>query len=418
MDATIEFDPAIPPILPHVKVYLIQVGYKLFRLSGASLSSDAPSYFTSFFTQEGNADKVLFIDRNPVIFEKIYNHLQGYHIAVENDYDFVHLWLDSFYFGLKRLQLYLDDEDVFASIGGRSFKIPKRLLRQTGNYPNFFLMNYDTLISDSKRIILEKGMIRPPPQRPATAANRLPKLFADLIEILKGNTLIVQNDEHRRLLVKECGYYHFLELEQRILKHHVLFNPFLGRSEIIMRLCDLLSKGVTNESSGIKDESPVHYQRPHMAKEPKRSLIVQVDSTIDSQVKLIINRTTQVCCLVCSHKVAHLFMQVFKKVSPSFREPLENNRLTLICGLSESKAIINGTELKDDWSYEMLHSEVDEPELKKRKITGPDDNKIVEFRLTKSLWRVMVRRDLARLQAVSIEGQTDQMYFNKSIEFL
>ena len=73
-----EFNPAVFEVLPHEKVYSIQVGYKLFRLSGLSLSSDAPSYFTKFFSQEENEEKVLFFDRSPQIFEKIYNHLQGY----------------------------------------------------------------------------------------------------------------------------------------------------------------------------------------------------------------------------------------------------------------------------------------------------------------------------------------------------
>lgn len=91
-----EFDPSIPAILPHDKVYLIQVGYKLFKLSGASLLSDAPSYFTTYFLQEENKDSVLFIDRSPTVFEKIYNHLQGYHINIENDYEFVYLLQDSY----------------------------------------------------------------------------------------------------------------------------------------------------------------------------------------------------------------------------------------------------------------------------------------------------------------------------------
>ena len=43
-----EYNPEVPPILPHEKIYSIQVGYRLYRLSGLSLSSDAPSYFTKF----------------------------------------------------------------------------------------------------------------------------------------------------------------------------------------------------------------------------------------------------------------------------------------------------------------------------------------------------------------------------------
>jgi len=39
----------IPNILPHERVFPIQIGTELFRLSGASISSDAPSYFSQFF---------------------------------------------------------------------------------------------------------------------------------------------------------------------------------------------------------------------------------------------------------------------------------------------------------------------------------------------------------------------------------
>lgn len=417
MDLSEEFDPAIPVVLPHEKVYLIQVGRKLFRLSGASLLSDAPSYFTSFFSKAENSEKVLFIDRNPTIFEKIYNHLQGYHINVLNDYEFVHLWLDSFYFGLKRLQKYLDNEDVFATIGGVSFKVPKALLMQSGNCPNYFLINFDSLLTDSRRIILQTGMIRPPPQRPVTASNRSPKLFADLVEILNGNSSVIGSDEHRKLLVKECRYYRFLELEQRILKHRILNNPFLGRTEIIMDLQDLLSKGIYNESTGFENDCPVHYARPYVTKEPKRSLIVQINTTADSEVRLVLNRTTQITAVVFTDKLAHMFRQVFKKTAKEFLEVIKNNQLTMICSLESSKAVINGLELKPDWFADFFNKLTEEPEPKKRK-TSSKEGEIVVFRLCRSLWRVMVRGDRAMLHAVSLEGQTDQVFFNKCIEFL
>lgn len=38
--------PGIPDVLPHEKVFPIQIGSELFRLSGASISSDGMSYST------------------------------------------------------------------------------------------------------------------------------------------------------------------------------------------------------------------------------------------------------------------------------------------------------------------------------------------------------------------------------------
>ncbi|KAI9660695.1 MAG: hypothetical protein M1821_010047 [Bathelium mastoideum] len=90
--------------LPAGKVFPIQIGSELFRLSGASISSDgtifspsilidngdakviqAPSYFSDFFTEQlrstddGSAAsiKTLYIDRDPITFRDISLHLQG-----------------------------------------------------------------------------------------------------------------------------------------------------------------------------------------------------------------------------------------------------------------------------------------------------------------------------------------------------
>ncbi|KAG7140914.1 hypothetical protein HYQ46_007912 [Verticillium longisporum] len=82
----------IPRILPHERVFPIQIGSQLFKLSGASISSDAPSYFSQYFycqikrAQETGEDlstaiRTLYIDRDPETFHDISLHLQGYHSA-------------------------------------------------------------------------------------------------------------------------------------------------------------------------------------------------------------------------------------------------------------------------------------------------------------------------------------------------
>lgn len=414
MEAQDEMDPSIPAVLPHDKVYLIQVGYKLFRLSGASLLLDAPSYFTSFFQEKTNEEKILFIDRNPTVFEKIYNHLQGYHISIENEYDFTHLWVDCYYFGLRRLQKLLQAEDAFATVGGKLFKIPKLLLMQSGNHPNFFSINEESVLTDKRRIIVKLGMIRPPPQRPALAPNRLPQLFADLLEVLRGNTLAVRDDEHRALLVRECRYYRFLELEQRIVKHRIVPNLFLGTPEIVLRLGDIVARGVINVSGGVDDERPAQYARPYLAREPHRSLIVQVDAVPGSEVKLVLNRNSRMSFIVCTNKIATQMSHSFKHLSPDFSEMLKDNRLHMLVGLRDSKAVINSMELKPGWFLDFWLDE--EPEPKKRKRDHMDE--LVEFQLSKSLWRVMFRMNKPRLHAVALEGLSEQTFFDRSITYL
>lgn len=65
-----EFDPTVPVVLPHDKVYSIQVGYKLFRLSGLSLSSDSPSYFTKFLATKKMKRRYCFLTEVPRFSKK------------------------------------------------------------------------------------------------------------------------------------------------------------------------------------------------------------------------------------------------------------------------------------------------------------------------------------------------------------
>jgi hypothetical protein len=114
----------IPNILPHERVFPIQIGSELFRLSGASISSDgmygkgekdgkgtkadkprAPSYFSQFFQcqlqqaedngDDSNAIRTLYIDRDPGTFRDISLHLQGYHVMPRDGSHFVKLFADA-----------------------------------------------------------------------------------------------------------------------------------------------------------------------------------------------------------------------------------------------------------------------------------------------------------------------------------
>lgn len=96
----------IPTVLPHERVFPIQVGGEVFKLSGASLSSDAPSYFSQYFrcqlarAEEAGQDpstaiRTLNIDRDPITFRDIALHLQGYHICPRDGTHFVRLFADA-----------------------------------------------------------------------------------------------------------------------------------------------------------------------------------------------------------------------------------------------------------------------------------------------------------------------------------
>lgn len=415
-----EYNPTVPSILPHENVYSIQVGYKLFRLSGLSLSSDAPSYFTKYFESPENEDKVLFFDRNPLIFEKIYNHLQGYSISIKDDVEFIHLYSDCFYFGLKRLQKILIEQDIFANIGGVTFKIPQSLVNTPGNSPNFFTINYDRLLIDNLNLIESKNMLRPPPQTPPAVSNRSSQLFQDLLEFSRGNSIIVKNDDHRSLLIKEARYYRFLELEQKLIKHKI--TP-LG--DIIININDVARKGLVNESSR-ENEKAILYSRPYIKEKPKE-LIFQIDGKDfdHADIKLILNRKTKLPTVKITNKACHKLHQVFKE---HLNEVVKDERsLLFFVVFSNSTTFINGKEMNSNWVNEILgvsndqnDQEKEKPTKKKRKIDESkekdnDSNKslentsggeIIEINLSRSLWKLMMRGPLAMLHAVTIEGYT------------
>lgn len=114
-------------ILPPGRVFPVQIGSELFKLSGASISSDgerdhhsvlfsgqhanvseAPSYFSQYFADQlqtlesgaGNV-KTLYIDRDPVTFKDISLHLQGYYIKPRNAEHFVRLFADAQFYSCK-----------------------------------------------------------------------------------------------------------------------------------------------------------------------------------------------------------------------------------------------------------------------------------------------------------------------------
>lgn len=98
-----------PSILPPEKVFPIQIGSELFRLSGASISSDAPSYFTQFFEEqvrqheESGGVRTLYIDRDPETFRDVARHLQGYHIRPRDGSHFVKLFADAQFYSCQCL---------------------------------------------------------------------------------------------------------------------------------------------------------------------------------------------------------------------------------------------------------------------------------------------------------------------------
>ncbi|KAK9450166.1 uncharacterized protein V1518DRAFT_413151 [Limtongia smithiae] len=271
----------IPHILPHEKVFSVQVGDMLFRLSGASLSSDAPSYFTSFFqSQAPNAQRdypVLHIDRSPEVFRDIVRHLQGYYVVPRDEYHFVYLYADAHYYQLPKLVKALFNSEIFVRIGARQFRIPKELLSKPGDAPNFFTLGFSSFFASPQEVFPgTKGLIRPPAVAPPSVPTHSDELFDQLLQALKGTPLKFQSMEYRDLLIKECRYYHFRALEQKLIPVKISRNLLTGRDEICLRLCDV-KPGSTSLVPCGPEKSRVQYKRP-FTDDPDRELVLEVGS--------------------------------------------------------------------------------------------------------------------------------------------
>lgn len=428
-----EFDPLIPTILPHLKVYSIQIGYKLFRVSGASLSSDAPSYFTNYFSTKGNEDKTLFVDRSPTVFEYIYRHLQGYHVEAPNSEIYTQLWLDSYYFQVKRLRNVLRDDGIFVNVGGQDFKVPQQLLVETGNHPNYFSVSLDSLGSDIFRLVERLKVIRPPPQRTISVPHRSPKLFSDLLEILRGNTTVLGDKNHRRLLIRECRYYRLQELEQRVVNCKIMANNgYENNQDILIDIVDVSPKGIMFNDGAAGKESHVQYARPFIKKEKKSNLIVQFDTNyceitkrLNCSPKLVLNRKLGLAFVRLSGNHCLKLMNLLDISDAPIENTEDGPSVMIFAGLANAKTTINGLQVLKTWAQDLIGTPlrtdggVPEPDSKRQKLAPGVNGDVIELSLIKSSWRVFLTNKVFRLHGVAIEAITDELLFYKAtFEFL
>ncbi|KAK2597980.1 hypothetical protein QQS21_005896 [Conoideocrella luteorostrata] len=252
----------IPAILPHEKVFPVQIGGELFKLSGASLSSDAPSYFSQYFlcqlkqAEEENGEdaggaasvRTLYIDRDPETFRDIALHLQGYHVIPRDGKHFVRLFADAQFYSLPKLVSQLYEESIFISIGHREFQIPRDLLTDPRNSPNYFSLGFAFFFSRPDNLfpgLDREGLLRPPSILPPTVPNRSADTFADLLRLLRGYPVSIRDETHRQELLRDARYFHFKGLEQQLIPHSLSYNSLRGHTEITIRLENVQKSGIS-----------------------------------------------------------------------------------------------------------------------------------------------------------------------------
>ena len=209
----------------------------------------------------------------------------GYYVIPRDNAHYVRLYADAQFYSLQRLISQLFDSEIFVSIGGQQFQIPRETFSGPGNSSNFFSLGFAGFLGsrdDAFPGLESRNLMRPPPVQPQTVPNRSPKIFEDLIHLSRGYPLTIRDKEHRAQLLSDCKYYGFKGLMHKMFVHSISYNAERSKSEIIMQLEDLHKSGISfvNDASP-SDQSPlggwVNYMRPFVD-ETSYEVIVEIGS--------------------------------------------------------------------------------------------------------------------------------------------
>ncbi|KAF4948302.1 hypothetical protein FGADI_9774 [Fusarium gaditjirri] len=442
----------IPLILPHERVFPIQIGSELFKLSGASLSSDAPSYFSQYFVcqlesakerndESGSAIRTLYIDRDPVIFRDISLHLQGYHVQPRDGEHFVRLFSDAQFYSLPKLISQLYEESIFISIGHREFQIPREIFNDPGNSPNYFSLGFAAFFSRPDDLFpgLEReGLIRPPSILPPSVPKRSADTFAELLHFLRGYPIRIRDEAHRQDLLSDARYFHFKGLEQRLIPHLLTYNQATRRDEIVLRLENIQKSGV---SVFISNTDPltgfVQYARPYVDEKPAE-LVLEIGGETTklhfsgSNARAEFFRDTKA-------RVAKLFELVSSKLN--FSQAIKTEHLTNHGQLTnlgnallkedlvrivlepESAIILDGKDYLEDF-INAAASESSTNEYPRKRKRADGDSGDEEWVVTTGQWRLRIqsapngRGVECILVAAKLDAMSSQLSRNMSRSFL
>ena len=245
-------------------------------------------------------------------------------------------------------QLY--EESIFMSIGHREFQIPRDLFQDPGNSPNFFSLGFAIFFSSPEDLfpgLDREGLIRPPSIMPPSVPNRSADTFAELLHLLRGYPVHIRNEAHRQSLLRDCRYFNFKGLEQRLVPHSITFNQTRHREEIALRLEDILKSGISVATEPtVADPSAgwVNYARPFVDDKPAE-LVLEIGS---EATKLYLSPSLRAEFFRDARaRVARLFEVIATKLNlPPTTQPL--GLLMASGGASSQPATPGNTPLSED----------------------------------------------------------------------
>jgi hypothetical protein len=252
---------------------------------------------------------------------------------------------------VPRLVDQLYEESIYISIGDREFKVPKDIFSNPGDSPNYFTLGFAFLFSSPTEIfpgLNRDGLLRPPSILPPAIPNRSATTFAELLHLLRGYPLHIRNEEHRAELLRDCRYFLFRGLEQKLIPHHISFNLMRRREEITIRLEDIRQPGLSVVSDpSIGDGRPgiygwVNYARQYVDDRPYE-LIVEIGNEWTK-----INTQTMRAEFFGDGKtrISRLFEVVANKLNLPTTQPL--GLLMVAGGASSQPASPGNTPLSED----------------------------------------------------------------------
>lgn len=238
---------------------------------------------------------------------------------------------------VPRLIDQLFEAEIFIQIGEKHFQIPKDIFSDPGNSPNFFSLGFAVFFSTPGEVfpgLDRRGLLRPPSITPPYVPGRSADTFAQLLHLLRGYPLNIQNEDHRAELLRDCRYFHLRGLEQKIIAHEISYNLERQKTEICVRIEDIKPSGISYKADEIENEQEtnggwVRYARPFVDDTPYE-LIVEIGG---ESMNLDLNDMRADFHGLAKARVSSLFQVVANKMNLPTSAPLG---LMLLSGAGQS----------------------------------------------------------------------------------
>jgi hypothetical protein len=340
--------------------------------------------------------------------------------------------LDASYYHLPRLMHQLANSEIFMRIGNSSFRIPRNIFSNPGDTPNFFTLGFTAFFGSEIETTRRKAFIRPPPLAPPTVPNRSGELFSELLAVLQGSPVNVRDEEHRRMLVRECRYYRFRNLEQRLIEHQILINRARQSEEIVLNLEDIKDQhlAVTDNKGSLA--TALFYKRPFVDT-MLRELVLQIKG--NEQIVLIKPAEAGSSWEVIFFDSAKEKLKSVQLVlNDKFQVCLSTGQKGYLVNVDDASISVNGSYIDprvdtlgtSPESYGSSSSIQEDAEsvgnssgLRKRPRPAPVWAGPIQLIVNKSQWRIKLFGDgLAMFELLTAECTSGQRYKNKMRKFL